>query len=171
MDDKFDVHDSSIEGRGVFATALIRQGESICLMKGEPVSIAELDKRFKTGDERLTDPLQINITTYLDLDEPYVLINHSCEPNSAIRGENDLFAIKDICVGEEITFDYSLTEWPDDTDWLDYDEWSFNCNCGSKFCRKVIKKFDLLPFFLQTKVVQEGRVQDFIIKKFNNLAE
>ena len=171
MEGKFEVRNSLIDGRGIFATKPFKKGEAVCLMEGERISIPELDRRFKAGQERLTDPLQINVTTYLDLDEPYVLINHSCEPNTAIRGENELFAVKDINAGDEITFDYSLTEWTNDNDWSGYDEWNFDCNCGSKFCRKVIGEFDLLPKDLQNKVVGEGLVQNFILEKFLELSK
>ena len=53
--------------------------------------------------------LQIGVNRYLDLDEPGRLVNHSCDPNAAIREELLLVAIRDIQIGEEIRFDYSTT--------------------------------------------------------------
>ena len=43
-------------------------------------------------------------------------------------------ATRDIKKGEEVTYDYAMTD-------ADYD-YSFKCNCGSKDCRKVITTND-----------------------------
>src|SRR3989338_4354707 len=101
----FVVAKSNIEGKGVFASSHIRAGEKICSMQGTPLSIAELREKYRKGEERISDPLQIGPTEYLDLDEPYIFFNHSCEPNAAIVGEHELVAVHDINEGEEITFD------------------------------------------------------------------
>ena len=60
-------------------------------------------------------------------------INHSCEPNCGIRGDVTGVAIRDIKIGEEITFDYAM---------LDNEDYAFNCNCGSKLCRHRITGTD-----------------------------
>ncbi len=62
-------------------------------------------------------------------------INHSCDP-SAWHSGLDLVARRDIGPGEQITIDYATytTEvFP-----------SFECNCGSMACRKIIKGTDYL---------------------------
>jgi hypothetical protein len=57
-------------------------------------------------------------------------INHSCDPNTAFQGLN-IYAIRDIAVGEELTFDYSTM----------YSEnmLEFPCQCQSPKCRKIIR--------------------------------
>lgn len=72
MESKFEIKKSKIEGKGMFAIKPLQKGELICRMKGEKISISELDKRFKNGTERLTDPLQIKELKYLDIDKPYI---------------------------------------------------------------------------------------------------
>lgn len=66
-----------------------------------------------------------------------VFINHSCSPNTGLRKKINVIAIKNIKAGEEITFDYSLSE----ADIF----WNFKCNCGSKNCRKIIRSIQFLP--------------------------
>ena len=58
---------------------------------------------------------------------PADLVNHSCEPNCGIIGSCLLVAMRDIEVGEELCFDYAMT------DTNDYDE--FVCACGTPSCR------------------------------------
>lgn len=171
---KFIVSDSNIQGRGCFATEPVNAGESICIMQGDPLTIPELREKYKNGEEAVSDPLQIDDTKYLDLYEPYVFFNHSCEPNSAIIKQHELVAIKEIKKGEEITFDYSATEWTDASfsEWTDphdknYQKWEIVCRCGSSSCRKLIDDFASLPSSLQALYVKNGWVQDFIIERYN----
>ena len=165
---KFKVKKSSIEGMGCFATEPIKKSELICNMKGEEISISELKKRYKLRRERDCDPLQVGEKRYLDLKKPYVYINHSCNPNGAIIHRNELIAIKNIKKGEEITYDYSFTEWTDDKDWEGYDEWSMECNCKSPLCRKKIREFRFLPNKIQKKYINQNRVLDFICKNIRS---
>ena len=53
--------------------------------------------------------------------------NHSCDPSAAVDVERGvLFAVQDIQIGEEITFDYNESE-------SDLQS-NFNCNCGAENC-------------------------------------
>ena len=54
-------------------------------------------------------------------------MNHSCEPNCGFLGNVILVTIRDIAAGEELTFDYAMS------DGCDYDE--FECRCGQPSCR------------------------------------
>jgi SET domain len=55
-----------------------------------------------------------------DLGEPICLIDdmrhlswrHSCDANAAVRGERELFALRPIASGEEITIDHAMTARP-----------------------------------------------------------
>jgi hypothetical protein len=57
-------------------------------------------------------------------------VNHSCEPNAGLQGAATLVAMRDIEPGEEITYDYAMT------DTSAYDQ--FTCRCGANNCRSGI---------------------------------
>lgn len=62
---------------------------------------------------------------------PWRALNHACEPNARLAGL-DLIAVRPIAPGDEITFDYTSTE---------YDMSSpFTCRCG-RCGGKVIRGF------------------------------
>ena len=56
--------------------------------------------------------------------------NHSCEPNIGYRGLN-IYALRDIAAGEELTVDYATIENEDFPE--------FQCQCGSPKCRGIIR--------------------------------
>jgi hypothetical protein len=65
-------------------------------------------------------------------------INHSCEPNLGfLQGDPRLFAIRDIAIGEELTFDYAMAM-------CEVDDWGFQCTCGAKTCRGAVAGFETL---------------------------
>jgi hypothetical protein len=66
--------------------------------------------------------------------EPGDSINHSCEPNCGMRNATTIVAMRDIAVGEELTFDYAMS------DASDYDE--FDCNCRTSLCRGRVRADD-----------------------------
>ena len=161
---KFIAKKSSIEGNGCFATRNIQKGETICIFEGEKISVQELKRRYVSGMERTCDPLQISERQYLDLQKPFVYFNHSCNPNAGMVQTSTLVAIRNIHKGEEITYDYSKTEWT----WKHFGknkEWEMICNCGLPSCRKIIKQFCFLPHKLQSKFLKNNLVQDFILRK------
>lgn len=173
MGNKIIVKKSNIEGNGIFATAHIKRGELICVFSGKRLSIAQLRKKYQKGEERVSDPLQINDRQYLDLDEPYIFFNHSCQPNATVVDKQRLIAVRNIEAGEEITFDYSVTEWTDASfkEWTDpeqknYQKWLMNCYCGASACRQQVGDFLSLPQKLQKDYVEKKLVQGFIIKKY-----
>lgn len=66
--------------------------------------------------------------------EPNDCFNHSCDPNLGFLGQVGLVAMSDIEAGEEVTFDYAMS------DGEPYDE--FDCYCGLSNCRKKITGSD-----------------------------
>ena len=62
---------------------------------------------------------------------PARFVNHSCDPNTFIRGFFGI-AKRDIKKGEEITEDYSKEHNPG---------FKMECRCGSKNCKKIITAF------------------------------
>ena len=141
-------------GKGVFADKDFSKGDMICFLKGKRMGLEILQSLKKRRRDILVDPLQISHDTYINLEEPFIYVNHSCEPNAGIRGTNELFAIMDIKKGDELSFDYSTT----------IDE-GVDCQCNSKHCRGKIVDFFGLPEHLQKKYIALGAVPDFIKKK------
>ena len=164
MSKKYQAKTSKIEGIGVFAKTDIKKGETICKFTGEKISVPELKRRYISGKERICDPLQISERQYLNLKKPYIYFNHSCKANAVLIKSSTLVALKNISKGEEISYDYSKTEWT----WEHFGKnkkWEMKCNCGLRSCRKIIKQFPFLPKPLKTAYLKSGLLQDFILGK------
>jgi len=162
---KFKVANSRF-GKGCFAIQPIKKGEFICFFEGDEMTWEKSERRYIEGKDRLDDPLQISETRYIELDIPYIYFNHSCNPNSGIRGKNELIAIKNIKPGEEIFFDYSAVTWDDR--WVKmHGPWTMKCGCKEKNCRKVIGDFLTIPGSRRRKYIMLGIVPDFILKRLN----
>ncbi len=132
--------------RGVFASAFIRAGELIAIWGGEELSREELE-HLPASSKRYS--LQVDEDTYLvSVHEVHEadLINHSCDPNSGLCGPRTLFAFRDIEEGEEICYDYAMS------DGSVYDE--FTCSCGSAKCRGEIRGSDWLRWDLRLRYGQ-----------------
>ncbi|MFA6304696.1 MAG: SET domain-containing protein-lysine N-methyltransferase [Patescibacteria group bacterium] len=158
MDNNFIVKQNN-KGFGVYTKRAYKNSQIICQMSGQEKSLKDLI--LSNGYEfenSIIDPLQIGERAYVAMEKPYSLINHSCDPNSAIVGINTLVALKDIKKGEELTYDYSTT----------IDE-SFNCKCGSKKCRKAVSDFFALSEKIQKFYISKKAVPDFILRKYNRL--
>ncbi len=119
-----EVKKSYEKGQGVFAVRKFRKDNIIIV--GKPV--------YKL-QERTWQSLQIDIDTHIRMNIPFELVNHSCDPNCGIKVNEfngyNLVAMRDIDVGEEITFDYCMSEWISIA--------VKNCKCNSDICRKTIK--------------------------------
>ena len=125
-------------GRGTVATAAIPAGEVIAAFGGRCVTRDEFDLLPHSQQVR---SIQIEESLFLaggHEPEPADFINHSCEPNGAMRGSTVLVALRDIDAGEAITYDYATS------DGSDYDE--FECACASIHCRGKVTGHDwMLP--------------------------
>lgn len=122
-------------------------------------------KKFAPGEEVLTfhgtetaqqgaHTLQIGKHRHLTVAAPGKYINHSCDPNCGIKNKTTLVAIKPIEEGEEITFDYAMTE-------LHIDGFS-ECLCKAKNCRGRIAGFDGLPCDIKKKY--NGYFSDYLLE-------
>ncbi len=163
MNQKLEVRDTKKYGKGVFAKENIKKGDHVWKMIGDKVSLEECWKRINSGDEDLTDPLQIALEEYLDLEDFSRLFNHNCEPNLGVKNQSDLFAIKDIEKGEELTFDYSTTVGPN----IPLSEWTMVCGCDSKKCRKVIGNINSISESDLNFYKNSGFLPDYLKKYFN----
>ena len=113
-------------GRAVFAVENVPAGEVLAVWGGEVVNQDWL-RRAGPAVARLA--LQIEENLYLvSIEEgPADWINHSCEPNAGLRGQVALVALRDIRAGEEICYDYAMS------DGSAYDV--IECHCGTATCR------------------------------------
>ena len=131
------------KGSGSFAIEKITKGEVVARFGGFVVGQKEL-KDYST--DRVARSLQLDEANYLlsgPTPEPGDMINHSCEPNCGAFGTSSVIVIIDIEVGEELTFDYAMT------DSSEYDE--FKCFCGKENCRRKITGKDWQDPILQSK--------------------
>ena len=121
-------------GFGSRAIAVIHAGTSVATFGGTALNhfvFAEYDA------ERRSRSIQVD-TNLIFLGpptrEPGDSINHSCEPNCGMRNATTIVAMRDIAIGEELTFDYAMS------DASSYDE--FDCNCGTSLCRGRVRADD-----------------------------
>ena len=128
-----ELRESPLAGMGLFATAAIRKGTIINIAEDNVVSLDEINS-FTPAQNNFC--YQIDARHYIcprDPENPTAdwYTNHSCDPNTGPGGDQyTMVAIHDIAEGEEITYDYAMTE----TDAA----WSMVCHCGSHNCRGVI---------------------------------
>lgn len=125
---------SKIEGKGIAAGEDLNKGDVIQRIKGEPKFLA-----IKNKKDSLSYPNWIGVgkNKWINPDYPNQYLNHSCNPNSGIKGKVTMIALLDINEGEEITIDYSIIEGND--------LWEMKCRCGEKNCRKIIRSVQYLP--------------------------
>ena len=128
------VGQSSIDGKGIFATKDFKKGGTVFIFKG--TTHKHINKSIKDTFEH-PDWVGIDKNTWIDPKKEYHFINHSCDPNMGTKGKVTFCALKNIKKGSELTFDYSISEADE--------KWSMKCQCGSKNCRKVIKSIQFLP--------------------------
>ncbi len=113
-------------GNGIFAVAPIKKGELMAVFGGV---VYEWDTFIHLPERERSLCIQVEDRLFLVPDKigegDYV--NHSCNPNAGLSGQIGLVAMRDIQPGEEVCFDYAMS------DTMPYDE--FECGCGQKNCR------------------------------------
>ena len=159
---------SEIAGSGNVAIRVIEKNETICFLEGEKCTLEEIIAKVENAEEEPSDPFAIGEELYIDLDEKYRLFNHSCSPNTYIKGENEMIAIRRIEIGEEITFDYSTTmHYPEEKIIASgHQLWTCDCLCGSKNCRGIIDQFKTLTPKEQAFYLENKYMPDFMLKLF-----
>jgi hypothetical protein len=114
-------------GHAVIACGPIATGELIAVWSGRMVTGAELQTLAPEYRQHSVQVEEELFLTSLTPDEDADYINHCCEPNAGLSGQIALVAMRLIAPGEEITFDYAMS------DGSGYDE--FHCACGTDSCR------------------------------------
>ena len=141
------IRSSKISGLGAFAQRPIPKGARIIEYRGERISPAEADRRYAGSPEGHPHVLLFTVNSRIVIDggvrgNEARFINHSCGPNCEAVTEGRriwIYALKDIAVGEELTYDYNLTGDPQD---LAEQRREYPCNCGSANCRGTMFKIE-----------------------------
>ena len=139
----YEIRNSKIQGRGLFAARRIRPGQRIIEYTGEHISNDEADRRYDEDkmDRHHTFLFTLDDDTCIDGDvrtNIARLINHSCDPNCEAIIEDDriwIYALKNIQPGVELAYDYKYERTGGDIAKL---EKFYVCHCGSPKCRGSI---------------------------------
>ncbi len=136
---KVKVMESKIHGKGLFAVAPVKKGEVVAVKGGHIIDSKALENVVEDIEKSFTQiehDLWIGAVRKDEVPVNKLYINHSCDPNTGIRGQISFVAMKDIAEGEEITYDLAMES----------DEgavyWEFDCRCGTEKCRKKVKGDD-----------------------------
>jgi uncharacterized protein len=120
-------------GNGIFAEEPLKRGELLAVFGGV---VYEWDTFVTLPEQERSLCIQVEENLFL-VPRPIGegdYVNHSCNPNAGLSGQIALVAMRDIQPGEEVCFDYAMS------DTMPYDE--FDCECGAPNCRKHITGHD-----------------------------
>jgi uncharacterized protein len=112
---------------GVFVLEAVQAGELLVMWSGSLYSLENLERLPVIERSR---SVQVEDDLYMvpvKQGEPADFVNHACNPNAGLSGQIGLVAMRDIAAGEEICYDYAMS------DGSTYDE--FECHCGCPDCR------------------------------------
>lgn len=126
-------------GWGVYAKERIRKGTRLASFHG-PVYDNNFDKWTK---DLLAHTIQFGRTLWRDSRGLARYMNHSCSPNCGIKNLFDVVAMRTIQKGEQITWDYEMTE---KSNW-----WKMRCRCGSLECRGLIGNYNNMPIAVRRR--------------------
>jgi len=140
INSKIEVQRSEIQGWGLFALEDIDEGDWIWkdleYNKPDNPNLYTTDRLHElTQDQLHHQTWQFEDGKYLlvHLDDPNYYHNHSCDPNTWYTGNHIMVARRPIKKGEEVTYDYAMSESGYAFEML----WD-NCQCGASLCRKQV---------------------------------
>ncbi len=134
LSNKVEVRSSGINNKGMFAKELIFKGEIVFIKGGHIISRKELfSSSIINSYLPISDNYFLGALNSQEENEVKLFNNHSCDPNCGMHGEISFIAIRDILADEELTVDYAF---------IDNEDYSFECHCGSPQCRHRITGFD-----------------------------
>lgn len=140
---KVEVRNSKIDGLGMFAKEKIKKGEIVYVKGGHILSRKEMYSSCVINSYLpISDDFVIGARTAAEEEQIKLHNNHSCNPNCGMDGEITFVAMRDIAAGEELTVDYAF---------IDNEDYSEKCHCGSPNCRHTITGFDWKNKQLQKK--------------------
>ena len=143
------------KGKGLFAKERISAGEFISEFDGE-VYIGDEEEGW--NEDIINHAIQFEPNKWKDSNSLARCANHSCDANCGIKELFKLIAMRDILPGEEITWDYEMTEDLEEKDWY------LDCKCNSINCRRKIGTYRNLPKERREKY--KGFISEWLIKKY-----
>lgn len=151
--------EAEIHGFGLEVIEPIHKDELLAMRGG---TIVTADEVIKRQDELLGTEVQLTDYVFLaGFTEQERLatmmgFNHSCSPNSFVRGQIGVYAMQDIEVGSELTVEYA-------TAYVSPSQ-RFDCSCGSRTCRGFVDTtIDWKNPEIRTRF--NGHFADFIQRK------
>tara|TARA_B110000285_G_C15074312_1_gene589826 strand:+ start:538 stop:1113 length:576 start_codon:yes stop_codon:yes gene_type:complete len=110
------------KGEGLFTNKAVKQGKVICVANG-PVRFGHFE-----GDDCYLFPNWYGIESgvWVEVEHPFVKINHGCTPNVGISDTRTFVALRDIEADEELAYDYSTSD--------DEIDWKMDCACECSNC-------------------------------------
>jgi uncharacterized protein len=131
------VHNSTIQGRGLFATRPLSAGITIALLGGRLVTSKQLHQLLiEAAVHQYVDTICVDDDVHLILppNQPIHYGNHSCDPTLWHTDAYTLVTRRAVDTGEELTVDYATqTTEP---------SFRMSCRCGTSVCRKVVTGTD-----------------------------
>jgi SET domain-containing protein len=146
---------SEIEGMGIRIGEDANPGDEIFRVSGEMKFKINRNKRDALAHP---DWIGVDKNQWIDPQKPAKFLNHSCNPNSGMKGKFTLVALRHIKQGEEITIDYSIIEGDP--------RWEMKCSCGEKNCRGLIQSIHSLPRIQYDKYLPY--ISTYFKKLYNN---
>lgn len=120
-------------GSGLYAVEPLKKNEMILGWSGKVVHVNQviaMDESERTYILQIDEEL-FQVPFWKGYNEAADFVNHSCDPNAGFRNSPIVLgAIRDIKVGEQISFDYAMCEC---VNGLKGNE--FECQCGTQYCR------------------------------------
>jgi SET domain-containing protein len=154
VSNKLELSASKISGRGYVAKDFIKKGEILIVQGGQILHVSNLERPHWQGLIHIG--FQVESEFYIlsvteggaPIREGLFSMNHSCEPNAGFSGQITLVSMRDISAGEEITYDYAMTDRLIAAEKV----WSnLDCLCRSRLCRKVVTPMDWQRADLQVR--------------------
>lgn len=138
------------QGLAVFAKADIEKGEIIAMFDGNIY-----DENFNGWNDEIRDHvIQFAESKWRESKGIARSLNHSCEPNCGIKDLFKVVTMRDIKAGEELRWDYEMTE-------KNNYGWRMKCRCGTKLCRVEIGSFDNMP--IETRKKYKGYISEWLL--------
>lgn len=152
IDPRLEVRETSRYGVGTFANSPIKKGETLIVQAGRMISDSDFENPrlvpyayhcFQVERDVYICPVELKPESI----DGIFRVNHSCDPACGFNGQISLVSMRDILSGEEVTYDYSMTDvGSKEQGWVDME-----CLCGARNCRKLVTGNDWKRKELQEK--------------------
>lgn len=149
----------STHGTGLFAKRNIEKNEEVIRATG-PIIGPEVESTLYLS-YGIDIFIQIGLNKWVLPNNECRFLNHSCEPNMGFRKAGVFVAMRKVKAGEELTFDYSISEIGKDFG----SDWVMDCLCNSKLCRKQISNVDIFNPKYKLYEKYKGYLPKFVLKE------